>query len=124
MLGDPSLREGYVQGSVARGLEAAGSNEGGAAGAFLGVGLGMQATGGFMGAASQSNQNQINQKKNQEIKLAKNWFCTECGTENISNFCGECGNKRPASANKCSKCGFIPEGKVPNFCPQCGIKFK
>ena len=34
MLGDPSVREGYVQGSVARGLEAAGSNEGGATGAF------------------------------------------------------------------------------------------
>ena len=49
MLGDPSVREGYVQGSVARGMEAAGSNEGGATGAFLGMGLGMQTTGGFMG---------------------------------------------------------------------------
>ena len=30
MLSDASIREGYVQGSVARGLEAAGSNEAGA----------------------------------------------------------------------------------------------
>ncbi|MGO3792038.1 MAG: SPFH domain-containing protein, partial [Enterococcus gilvus] len=30
MLGDPSVREGYVQGSVARGMEAAGKNDAGA----------------------------------------------------------------------------------------------
>lgn len=124
ILGDPSVREGYVQGSLARGLEAAGSNEGGAAGAFLGVGLGMQASGGFMGTASQSNQNQMDQKQSQETKFGENWFCTECGTSNTSNFCGECGNKRPASSNKCSKCGFIPEGDRPNFCPQCGMKLE
>ena len=66
MLGDPSVREGYVQGSVARGLEAAGSNEGGATGAFLGMGIGMNNSGGFMGAASQSNQNQMNQQQQQQ----------------------------------------------------------
>ncbi|QWW19768.1 SPFH domain-containing protein [Schaalia sp. 19OD2882] len=59
MLADPSVREGYVQGAVARGMEAAGSNEAGAGVAFMGMGMGMQTGGGFMGAASQSNQQQM-----------------------------------------------------------------
>lgn len=136
MLGDPSVREGYVQGSVARGLEAAGSNEGGATGAFLGMGLGMQSSGGFMGAASQSNQNQINQQQSQEQNQQQsqqvqdtrsggdNWFCTECGASNTGNFCSECGTKKAVTAiAQCSNCGFKPEGDTPKFCPQCGTKF-
>lgn len=145
MLGDPSVREGYVQGSVARGLEAAGSNEGGATGAFLGMGLGMQATGGFMGAASQSNQNQMNQQSqglqpdtpaqpeqqttapSQEVQAAdgnKQWFCTECGVENTGKFCSECGTGKPdLGAKQCSNCGFKPDGEIPKFCPECGQKF-
>ena len=132
MLGDPSVREGYVQGAVARGLEAAGSNEGGATGAFLGMGLGMQAGGGFMGAASQSNQNQMNQQPQQPqqpqqqrgFATGNQWFCTECGAQNTGAFCGECGNKKPeTSTSQCSNCGFKPEGEIPKFCPQCGNKF-
>ena len=124
MLGDPSIREGYVQGSVARGMEAAGSNEGGATGAFLGMGLGMQATGGFMGAASQSNQNQMaDQKQETQANVdANKWFCTECGAENTGNFCKECGEKKEVKPH-CSKCNYIPEGEVPKFCPKCGTKF-
>ena len=134
MLGDPSVREGYVQGAVARGLEAAGSNEGGATGAFLGMGMGMNAGGGFMGTASQSNQNQMNQQQqnqqNQQNQQAQNtppvnaWFCTECGAKNTGAFCSECGTKKPVtSASQCSNCGFEPEGPTPKFCPKCGNKF-
>lgn len=132
MLSDPTVREGYVQGSVARGLEAAGSNEGGATGAFLGMGFGMQATGGFMGAASQSNQNQMNQQQQQQNQqqqqpvqkpMGDQWFCTECGAKNTGAFCGECGNKRAVPpTSQCSKCGYKPEGDMPKFCPQCGNK--
>lgn len=128
MLGDPSVREGYVQGSVARGLEAAGSNEGGATGAFLGMGLGMQATGGFMGAASQSNQSQMEQQQQQQQQASKpasdEWFCTECGSKNKGAFCGNCGNKKAsAKTSACANCGFEPEGETPKFCPKCGNKF-
>ena len=59
MLSDPTIREGYVQGSIARGLEAAGSNEAGSAATFMGMGMGMQAGGGFMGTASQANLQQM-----------------------------------------------------------------
>ena len=51
MLGDPTVREGYVQGAIARGLEAAGSNSGGAMAGFMGMGAGMNMGGGFMGQA-------------------------------------------------------------------------
>ncbi len=131
MLNDPSVREGYVQGSIARGMEAAGSNEGGATGAFLGMGLGMQATGGFMGVASASNQSQMeqaNQVKNQTQaqgpKAVDEWFCGECGTKNAGGFCTNCGTKKATSSlKKCSQCGFEPEGETPKFCPKCGNKF-
>lgn len=133
MLGDPTVREGYVQGSVARGMEAAGSNEGGAGamGAFLGMGVGMNATGGFVGAASQSNQNQMAaQKQEKEDQANKdqankdNWFCTECGAKNTGAFCSECGAKNQSPpASQCSNCGYKPEGDTPKFCPKCGNKF-
>lgn len=126
MLGDPSVREGYVQGSVARGLEAAGSNEGGAMGAFLGMGVGMQGAGSFIGAASQSNQRQMEEQaqKNEQTqpKKANEWFCTECGAKNSGKFCSECGAKGPEK-KACSNCGYIPEGTTPKFCPECGNKF-
>ena len=128
MLGDPTVREGYVQGSIARGLEAAGSNEGGAGatGAFLGMGIGMQGAGGFMDAASRSNQKQMEEnnrrQENTSSSNANNWFCPECGNKNNGNFCVECGTKKPTS-NKCSNCGYEPKGEAPNFCPECGNKF-
>ena len=40
MLSDPTVREGYVQGAMARGLEAAGSNANGAMAGFMGMGMG------------------------------------------------------------------------------------
>ncbi len=59
MLSDPTIREGYVQGQIAEGINAAGSNQGGAMAGFMGVGLGMQTGGGFMGAASAANMQQM-----------------------------------------------------------------
>lgn len=125
MLGDPSVREGYVQGSIARGLESAGSNPGGSTGAFLGMGIGMQGAGAFMGEASKSNQRQMEeQNANKQAETPKDgWFCTECGTKNTGKFCANCGTKRAVS-NQCSNCGYkIPEGENPKFCPECGTKF-
>lgn len=123
MLGDAGVREGYVQGAVARGLEAAGSNEGGAGalGAFMGIGLGMNAGGNFMGAASASNQAQMTaqQKPSQEAAADCGWTC-ECGQNNPdSRFCGGCGKPRPVSDSFCINCGQpIPGGA--RFCPNCG----
>ena len=84
MLGDPSVREGYVQGAMARGFEAAGSNGSGAMAGFMGMGAGMNFGGGFMGAASASNLQQMLCAGAGEWSAA-GWLCTaaetdECGT--------------------------------------------
>ena len=59
MMSDPSLREGYVQTTIAEGLKNAGSNDSGAMAGFMGMGMGMQMGGGFMGAASNTNMQQM-----------------------------------------------------------------
>ena len=128
MLGDPSIREGFVQGSIAAGLEAAGSNPAGSAATFMGMGAGMNAGGSFMGQASQSNQQQMQQ----QAQAAKNtWTCPTDGTENTGNFCSDCGQAKPAAAGagiqmKCGACQAVitVTTNVPKFCPECGQPFQ
>jgi len=117
MMSDPTIREGYVQSSVAQGIQSAGSNSNGAANAFVGMGMGMNAAGGFMSAASQTNAAQMAQQA-QQNQPAGSWKCS-CGTVNSGNFCSSCGAKKPeASSWKCS-CGTVNTG---NFCSNCGSK--
>lgn len=135
MLSDPNVREGYVQGSVARGLEAAGSNSAGSMAGFMGMGLGMNAGGSLVGAASQANQAQREAavarpaapaepadapKQETPAASAEDWTC-ECGSKNHGGkFCPNCGKARP-TARFCTNCG---EKLSPNakFCPNCGTK--
>lgn len=124
MLGDPSVREGYVQGAVARGMEAAGSNAGGSMAGFMGMGMGMQSGGGFMGAASQSNQQQMQQQQQMQSQqaapvqqaAADGWLC-ECGTKNTGKFCVNCGKAPVVSNSWTCACGAKNTGK---FCTNCG----
>lgn len=121
MLSDPTIREGYMQGHVARGLEAAGSNANGAMNGFMGMGFGMQAGGSAMGAASQTNfqQMQMNQQAQQAAQPVQTtgWKC-ECGNVNSGKFCSECGKPQPVQTAgwKC-ECGHTNTGK---FCSECG----
>jgi membrane protease subunit (stomatin/prohibitin family) len=134
MLGDPSVREGYVQGSVARGMEAAGKNDAGATTGFFGMGMGMNAGGDFLNQASQSNNQQIqqNQQSQQHSAGGEQWTCPKCGQENTGKFCSNCGEPKPAPAAaakiemKCSECGEVVDlsNGVPKFCPHCGKPFK
>ncbi len=51
------------------------------------------------------------------------WDCPECGQKGIaSNFCPNCGHKRPAPDMgwTCPECG--QKGITSNFCPNCGHK--
>ena len=51
MMGDQSIREGYVQSTIAEGLKGAGTNTNGAMSGFMGMGLGMQNGGAFYGCS-------------------------------------------------------------------------
>ncbi len=121
MMGDANIREGFVQASIAQGLESAGSNRGGAGNAFMAMGMGMNAGGNFMGAASQTNmaQMQAQQQAAQAQQAQGGWKCS-CGNVNTGNFCNNCGSKKPEAAGswKCS-CGTENTG---NFCSNCGGK--
>lgn len=127
MLSDPSVREGYVQGAMARGVEAAGSNTAGAGAAFMGVGLGMNAAGNVAGAFSSANQQQMqNQQQAQQAQpAAGGWKCPTCSSDNGAGmaFCPTCGTKKPEApaAAFCTNCGnkVDPGAK---FCPGCGNK--
>ena len=119
MLGDPTVREGYVQGSIARGIEAAGSNAAGSAQGFFGIGMGMAGAGNFMGTASETNRRQmeVNEQNRASAASANGWTCS-CGVKNEGKFCSECGAKKPVAAGTwvCS-CGKENSGK---FCSECG----
>ena len=123
MLSDAAISEGYVQGSIERGMEAAGSNSAGAAAAFMGMGVGMNAAGGFMGSASATNMAQMQMQAQQAAQVqaqqaasAGSWTC-ECGAVNTGKFCGECGKPAQKKEWFCTECGAKNTGK---FCSECG----
>lgn len=125
MLGDPSIREGYMQGAVARGLEAAGKNGAGSAMGFMGMGMGMQAAGDVLSSASRTNRQQMQEEGLKTGPAAPRgngagggaaWTCA-CGQENTGKFCSECGKPRPQTDVWVCSCGQENTGK---FCSECG----
>ena len=131
MLSDPTVREGYVQGAVARGLEAAGSNSNGSMAGFMGMGMASNISGGMMGAASNVNLQQM-QMMNGGAQAGmtqgavpaippagqeapEGWTCA-CGQKNQGKFCSNCGKPAPKTEWTCS-CGQVNSG---NFCSNCG----
>lgn len=120
MMSDPTVREGYVQTSVAQGLQNAGSNSGGAGGAYMAMGVGMNAAGGFMESASRTNAEQMARQAQQaqQAQSQNGWRCS-CGTVNTGNFCSGCGAKKPVSGEWRCACGTVNTG---NFCGGCGAK--
>ena len=124
MLGDAAVREGYVQGAIARGMENAGSNPGGGAQAFMGMGIGMNAAGGFMASASATNAAQMERQAaeraaaQQAAQNTDGWVCV-CGAKNTGKFCSECGAKKPVAEGWTCACGHVNTGK---FCSECGAK--
>ena len=110
MMADPTIREGYVQTTIADGLKDAASNPSGAMTGFMGIGMGMQTAGTFMGAASQTNQYQMQQMQQQmqQPQQSSNprrhrlqrqgWTCPR-GTSNTGKFCIECGKPKAADGS-------------------------
>ena len=118
MMSDPTIREGYIQKNIADGIKNAGSNPNGAMNGFIGMGLGMQGTGQFMGSFSETNRKQM-ETKQAEIETHKDeWVCS-CGHKNSGNFCSNCGEKKPQNNAWTCECGTSNTG---NFCSNCGKK--
>ena len=115
MLGDPNVRSGYVAGSVARGVEAAGSNSGGSMTGFMGVGMGSSALAGMMGSTAAVTTPPVNTPP-----VSGTWTCT-CGQSNTGNFCSNCGAAKPTGNWFCPNCGRSCDAAM-NFCPSCGTR--
>lgn len=103
-------------------MQAAGSNPNGAAAGFMGMNMGMNAAGGFVGQASQANLQQMQQNAQaagagmQQAPQRSAWTCS-CGAVNNGNFCSQCGRPAPSAGTWTCSCGAVNNG---NFCSQCG----
>lgn len=127
MLSDAQIREGFVQGSIASGIEKAGENPNGSAATFMGMGAGLNTAGGFMNEASKTNREQAAQ---QASSGQDEWRCPNDQTLNTGKFCSECGEARPTATTagirmRCSACQEIVTitDAMPKFCPECGKPF-
>ena len=127
-LRDPQMAAAHLAGATAAALQTAAANEGGmgAMGAFVGMGMAGNVTGGSMQNLYQMAQNQQGGGQPPQGSMgaqppqggtAGGWTCS-CGTVNQGNFCGNCGSPRPQQDWTCS-CGTVNSG---NFCSNCGSK--
>lgn len=130
MMGDPTVREGYVQSTVAEGLKNAGSNSAGAMAGFMGMGVGMQAGGSFMGAASATNmhQMQMNQMQQNQGQMNPGAYGAGMAPQNgmAAGMTPQNGGQQAQAAPTpsldnwfCPNCG---ESCTGNFCSKCGTK--
>ena len=123
MLSDANIQRGYMVGHMARGMEAAGSNEAGAMNSFLGMGMGMNMQGNILGQMPVQQAAPVDAavvtgtmpQTPQAAPAANAWTCT-CGSVNTGKFCPECGKPVPQTDWVCT-CGTTNSGK---FCSECG----
>ncbi len=147
---NPFMMAGRMTDAQASAMEGAANNPNGAMTGFMGMGMAMNAGGGFN--AAQMYNTGVQQQQQQAAAAQSGWkcacgatvsgnFCTECGAKkpdaegwtcscgavNKGKFCSDCGQKKPEGAPlyQCDKCGWKPEDpkNPPNFCPECGDKF-
>ena len=111
-----------VQKAYAGALGQMGANGGGGGlGDIAGLGMTLGAMGGVMGMTREAMSPMMNLGAQVASPAAIGWNCS-CGQSNItSNFCPNCGAKKPEpKAGWNCTCGQA--GITSNFCPNCGAK--
>ena len=114
---DPTRAAAHLVGSQGDAMKMAANNQGGAAMAFMGMGMAGQAGGMNAQNLFAMGQQQAAQQPVQQAAPA-GWTCS-CGHGgNTGKFCAECGQPKPAPAGewKCA-CGAVNTGK---FCAEGG----
>jgi membrane protease subunit (stomatin/prohibitin family) len=124
MMSNPNVSAGYMNSSIAQGIQSAGANTSGAVNGFMGMNMAMNTSGAFVqnmpqAQAQPQQQPQSQPQQSAPQQSANSWTC-KCGATNSGKFCMECGSPKPAPANEwiCS-CGAKNTGK---FCMECGSK--
>ena len=127
---NPTMAAAHLVGAQASAMQSAAANEGGAAMAFMGMGMagnagGMNAQNLFqMGQQQQPQPQQQPQQPQQQQPPQQSaptgWKCA-CGQQgNTGKFCNNCGTQMPApAAGWTCPCGVVNKGK---FCAECGTK--
>ena len=111
-----------VQKAYAGALGQMGANGGGGGlGDIAGLGMTLGAMGGVMGMTREAMNPMMNMGVPAAAPVANGWNCS-CGQSNIaSNFCPNCGSKKPEpQAGWNCACG--QSNITTNFCPNCGTK--
>ena len=119
---NPFMMAGRMTDARANAMESAAANENGAMMGFMGMGMAMNANGGFNPAAMyQAGVQQQEAINNQPPAgaVANVWKCS-CGELSTGKFCSSCGQPKPEEKQgwTCT-CGSLNKG---NFCPVCGSK--
>jgi len=98
----------------ANAMEDAANNPAGAITGFMG----MNAAGSHSTAQLLNTIQSVNEMPAIKPQGAKagTWVC-ECGTENVTKFCGECGKPKPSTEWVCASCGTT---NMTKFCGECG----
>ena len=115
--------EADVKKAYAAGLGQMGSNGGGSAlGDIAGLGVTLGAMGGVINMTKGTVAPMFEQPAT-AAPTGSGWDCPACGKKAItSNFCPDCGAKKPEASSgwDCPSCGA--KNIVSNFCPNCGRK--
>lgn len=113
---NPNMAGAALVDAQAEAMKSAAQNENGAMMGFMGMNMAVQAGG--MNANSLYQMGQQNPAPAAPAPAANSWKCN-CGAENTSKFCAECGAPKPADGWSCPTCGAVNKGK---FCTECGAK--
>lgn len=121
---NPAMAAAHMVDAQAEAMKNASKNEGGMGvmGGFFGMNMAQNAGGmsaNELFAMAQSSHPQTQTQSGGEASLGQGWTCG-CGkSQNIGNFCVECGKPKPGNDGWTCKCGAVNKGK---FCSECGAQ--